>query len=150
MVGRGLPGASLVVVEVSTPYLTTREGGFLPLLLAMLLASPGVGMKAFVPLLFSGGDGGVGPGDEGLRRIACCSSSTSTRMADVLGRPFTRLRCLAVSPPLRSLPQAGGLVRCLGRAACLDTVFLPQLWRIRKRCDVQEPCVKIQGLHFQI
>ena len=29
----------------------------------------GVGMKAFVPLLFSSGDGGVGPGDEGLRLV---------------------------------------------------------------------------------
>ena len=36
-------------------------------------------------------------------------------MADVLGRPFTRHRCLAVSPPLRFLPQAGGLVGWLGR-----------------------------------
>jgi len=63
------------------------------------------------------------------RQISCCSSSLSTMMADVLGRPFTRLRCLAVSPPLRSPPQAGGLAECLGRAAL---------------------CVKIQGLCFQI
>ena len=59
-------------------------------------------------------------------------------MADVLGRPFTRLRCLAVSPPLGSLPQVGGL----GRAALLDVGFLPRLRWIQKRVNVQEPCVK--------
>jgi len=50
-----------------------------------------------------------GPSASGRRLLGWrwrigCRSSLAAEMADVLGRPFTRLHRLAVSPPLRSPP----------------------------------------------